>query len=183
MVYLRSIRLAIYHRIGLAIAIILFSIGIARRVDGQSAFIQDEKPQEVAQVTPEPTQITAEVAPEIEKHQKTVQSTTKKITNRTYDCEQYSGLVEKYFPQKEVPTMMKVMQAESGCNTAAHNWADKHRTCLGSHGLFQVGCVHGESPTQLEDPEFNVKVAAQVWRSQGYKAWGVCITRKVNCGL
>ena len=167
----------------MAVAIILFSVGIARRVDGQTASISEQTSQEVVQDTPEPTQIPAEVAPVEDIKVKTIEHTNTKISKRTGDCEQYRAIVERYFPSKEVNIMLRVISAESGCNATAHNWKDKHKTCMGSHGLFQIGCVHGYSPDQLEDPEFNIKVAAQVWKTQGYKAWGVCTRHKVNCGV
>lgn len=84
-------------------------------------------------------------------------------------CDAYRGLVAQY--DWDVNTMMRIMQAESGCNPTNHNWGDNHRTCKGSFGLFQIGCVHGQSVASLENPATNVAVAYNIFKSQGYRAW------------
>jgi len=85
-------------------------------------------------------------------------------------CESYASEVSKY--DWNASLMLKIMKAESGCNPVNHNYADKHKTCLGSFGLFQIGCVHGYTVSELENPSVNIKTAYHIWLGQGYSAWG-----------
>lgn len=85
------------------------------------------------------------------------------------NCQSYRSLVAKY--DWDVNTMMRIMNAESSCIPTKHNHADDHRVCLGSYGLFQVGCVHGYAIAYLESPENNIAAAYKIWKSQGYTAW------------
>lgn len=85
------------------------------------------------------------------------------------NCEAYRGMVAAY--DWDVSTMMRIMKAESGCNPTNHNYGDNHRSCLGSYGLLQVGCVHGYSASYLSNPENNIRVAYNIWKSSGYNAW------------
>lgn len=66
--------------------------------------------------------------------------------------------------------MQAIARAESGCNQANHNLADKHDGCMGSYGALQIGCIHynGES---VDDFKVNIELAHRVWQSQGYTAW------------
>lgn len=61
--------------------------------------------------------------------------------------------------------------AESGGNPQAANWGDNHMSwagCMGSFGLFQVNCSHG----QLFDGAQNVAAAYGMWKSwNGFGAW------------
>lgn len=84
-------------------------------------------------------------------------------------CESMRPLVAQY--DWQVDTMMRIMKAESGCNPGNHNFADNHRSCLGSYGLFQIGCVHGLSVAAMSDPAQNVAAAYRIFKSQGYGAW------------
>lgn len=85
------------------------------------------------------------------------------------NCDAYQGLVAQY--DWDVSTMMRIMRAESGCNPTNHNYADNHRSCLGSYGLFQIGCVHGLSVAYLSEPANNIASAYKIYKSQGYTAW------------
>lgn len=85
------------------------------------------------------------------------------------NCDAYRGLVAQY--DWDVSTMMRIMTAESGCNPTNHNHADNHRSCLGSYGLFQIGCVHGYSVAYLSEPANNIASAYKIYKSQGYTAW------------
>lgn len=85
------------------------------------------------------------------------------------NCESYRALVSQY--DWNVNTMLRIMRAESGCNPSNHNYADAHRTCTGSYGLMQIGCVHGYSIAHLESPSNNIAAAYQIYKSQGYTAW------------
>lgn len=84
-------------------------------------------------------------------------------------CSIYEPLVRQY--DWNVPTMMRIMNLESGCNPNNHNYGDNHGVCLGSYGLFQIGCVHGIAGSLLADPATNISTAYNIWRQQGYTAW------------
>jgi len=83
-----------------------------------------------------------------------------------------------------VDTAMRVCAAESGGNADITN-PEPHpdASCHGSHGLFQVACVHGHSTDKLYIPEYNIKVAYDLWQSSGWWPWGVCHDGKVSCKL
>lgn len=83
------------------------------------------------------------------------------------DC--YASELSKY--NWNVATMQRIMRAESGCNPANHNYGDNHRSCLGSFGLLQIGCVHGYTVAYLSIPANNIAAAYKVYTSQGYSAW------------
>lgn len=85
------------------------------------------------------------------------------------NCEVYRGLVAQY--DWNVSTMMRIMNAESGCNPTNHNFGDNHRSCLGSFGLMQIGCVHGYNVAYLSNPANNIAAAYKIFKSQGYTAW------------
>jgi len=84
-------------------------------------------------------------------------------------CESFRGIVAQY--DWDVNTMMRIMKAESSCIPTKHNFGDNHRTCLGSYGLMQIGCVHGYTVAYLESPENNIAAAYKIFKSQGYTAW------------
>ena len=67
--------------------------------------------------------------------------------------------------------MMALMPLESSCDSTASNWVDSHETCNGSHGLLQIGCIHGYTVEQLYDPALNIEAGYAVWKKQGYEAW------------
>lgn len=95
----------------------------------------------------------------------------RQVTQASYavGCDNYRGLVSQY--DWDTNTMMRIMAAESDCDPTNHNWADSHRTCKGSFGLLQVGCVHGYGSDYLSNPANNVAVAYDIWQSSGYGAW------------
>jgi len=96
-------------------------------------------------------------------------SNTQSATVYPVGCEHYRPMLQKY--DWNVDTMLRIMQAESGCNPTNHNINDNHGSCLGSYGLLQIGCVHGYDPKYLEDPKNNIAVAYKVYKSSGYNAW------------
>jgi len=60
--------------------------------------------------------------------------------------------------------------AESGGNPNASNPTDNHMSwagCMGSYGLFQINCSHG----QVFDPEENVQIAYEMYKSKGWTPW------------
>lgn len=82
-------------------------------------------------------------------------------------------LIRKYFPQAQWSNAYRVMMAESGGNLRA---VGDQRVIGGiyapSYGYFQIRALPGRPvPTQLLDPEFNVRYASQLWREQGWYPW------------
>ena len=65
-----------------------------------------------------------------------------------------------------------VMMSESSDNAEVVNWKDSHRTCNGSYGLFQIGCLHETNPELLKDKEYNVKRAYELYKENGWRIWG-----------
>ena len=92
------------------------------------------------------------------------------VDNQTVDP---ISLIKKYFPESEWSNAEKVMQAESGgkADNIGDNYPINGQT-IPSVGLFQIRTLPGR-PTaeQLKDPEFNVKYAADMWKSQGWEPW------------
>lgn len=101
--------------------------------------------------------------------------------------EQY---IIRRFSEENIPThfLFDIIQAESdwyekAYNPEAHrNWKTGEVICNGSFGLFQIGCIHNlENPNKLFDPHFNTEMAIEVYKKQGFRAWGVCTNGKVRC--
>lgn len=76
-----------------------------------------------------------------------------------------------YWPESEVETAMQICRLESNGVANADNWKDSHVGCNGSFGLFQIGCLHGVTRDQLHIPELNIKVAYNLWSTQGWYPW------------
>ena len=88
-----------------------------------------------------------------------------------------SGLVSKYFPASAVPTMLKIMRAESSAHPDASN-TNKNGTQ--DHGLFQINDVNIPSLQKagiitskhdLYDPDKNVRAAAFLYKQSGTQPW------------
>jgi hypothetical protein len=67
-----------------------------------------------------------------------------------------------------------VCMAESSGNQYAHNGGDNHGSCVGSYGLFQIGCFwfpyYGHELSY--DPQVNAQIAYNIWKRQGgFGAW------------
>lgn len=98
------------------------------------------------------------------------------ITTSTEDLER---LIEDTFPEN-AELMKEIAKAESGMKPTAYN-PEMHNGCQGSIGLFQIACVNYEGdPDDLFDPIVNLKIARQVYDSQGLFAWGTC-NKKIKC--
>jgi Lysozyme like domain len=82
------------------------------------------------------------------------------------DVEQWRALVAKYFPANEVDRALAVMQLESSGNPNAHNPRGED-----SVGLFQINRQAHPSYGGGFDPEANVRYAAQLFSSQGWRPW------------
>jgi soluble lytic murein transglycosylase-like protein len=75
--------------------------------------------------------------------------------------------------------MYAIMMAESGGNPNIVNKRDYHRSsnCYGSYGAFQIGCgwfgKYGLTKENVFDPATNIRVAYEIFKTQGLRAWGV----------
>lgn len=102
-------------------------------------------------------------------------------------CEQYRPLLSKYNWNVEV--MLRVMDAESGCTSAAVGdrsisfWSVERNRLEGvSCGLVQVRVLAGRPDCEtLKDPATNIDWAYKIYTGQGYNAWSVCTNGKANC--
>ena len=79
----------------------------------------------------------------------------------------------------DIDEAYQVLIYESGGNPKAVNWADKHRNCDGSFGLFQIACVHMENYgikdyQELFEPEKNIGIAYDLWKKDGWGPWRNC---------
>ncbi len=91
------------------------------------------------------------------------------------ECSKYVTLVESY--AWDTAMALKIIDKESGCNTKAVNSHDIHKGCIGSYGIFQVGCLHVKNPETLKDANTNIKVAYQVYMAAGGRFgrdWSTC---------
>ena len=93
----------------------------------------------------------------------------------TGDCEPYRNEISKY--DWNIETAMAVCDIESNGSITATNWKDSHKTCDGSFGLFQVGCLHGVDKEDLYNPEINIRVAYQIYLKQGWSAWSTTMKK------
>lgn len=69
-----------------------------------------------------------------------------------------------------------ICMAESTGNQDARNMSDNHGSCVGSYGLWQVGCFwyyyYGYSDSDFYNPDVNVSIAYQIYKRQGsFNAW------------
>ncbi len=87
------------------------------------------------------------------------------------------NLIQKYFPQSEWGRAYQVMMAESKGNPQAvgDNYPINGEV-RPSFGLFQIRTFPNRPPPQaLVDPETNVRYAAELWKSQGWKPWTTAV--------
>jgi len=85
------------------------------------------------------------------------------------------ALIQKYFPKEEWNNAYRVMMGESGGRPGAigDNYPIRGKL-IPSYGLFQIrGFPDRGTPEQLLDPDYNVRYAAQLWKSQGWNPWTV----------
>lgn len=85
------------------------------------------------------------------------------------------GYIKKYFPEEEWGRAYKVAMGESGGRVGAVGDKYPIRGVLApSYGYFQIRALPGRpSPKELLDPEFNVKYASDLFKSQGWSPWTV----------
>lgn len=79
----------------------------------------------------------------------------------------------------------QIIQAESGFNQLAHNGRDNHKTCIGSYGYMQIGCLHFKEGEDPYNTAINIQRGYEVYVQAGrtFRPWGVCTNGAVNCGL
>lgn len=94
------------------------------------------------------------------------------------DCESYRNLIEQY--DWDVEIAMNVCRAESGGKIDVVNWKDNHKVCMGSTGLFQIGCGNA-TIEDMKNPDKNVAMAYKLYKARNWKPWGVCTSGIVNC--
>lgn len=95
-------------------------------------------------------------------------------------CSQYKPLVAKY--KWHVDVALKVMEAESSCNAGQDTTTDWHPTCLGSRGLFQIGCDSTVDYAAMLNPEANIAQAYALYTRRGWQPWSSTTCRvKVKC--
>ena len=85
----------------------------------------------------------------------------------------YSDLIKKYFTPDQWNNAYRVMMGESGgrANAVGDNFPIRGET-IPSYGLFQIRALPGRpDPSLLSDPEFNVRYAAQMQKTQGWRPW------------
>lgn len=94
-------------------------------------------------------------------------------------CEVVAREISKY-PDWDHATMLAIAKAENHtCDPLRHNetLTENHKTCVGSYGVLQVGCIHyldyGYTLTEANknDIALNIELAYKVWQKQGYTAW------------
>ncbi len=91
----------------------------------------------------------------------------------------FDTLLATHFPAKAISQAKIVMACESGGNPSAKNI---NRNGTQDSGLFQINDVHlgrvGGDRSRLMDPATNIKVAADIYKEQGWRPW-VC-AKKLN---
>ena len=82
-------------------------------------------------------------------------------------------LIKKYFPPNQWANAVAIMNAESGGRPEAVGDNYPINGLLApSYGLFQIRGLPGRpAPTQLLDPDFNVRYAAQMQQQQTWSPW------------
>lgn len=95
-------------------------------------------------------------------------------------CEQYVGLLSKY--SWNLNTALQVINAESGCDANQDTTDDYHPTCMGSRGLFQIGCDSTDDYTSMFDPAANIAQAWALYQERGWEPWSATTCKvKVVC--
>ncbi len=84
-------------------------------------------------------------------------------------CEQYKSIIRQYDWDSDIA--IAIMLAESSCDAEVVNWKDKHATCIGSAGLFQIGCINAPIE-EMQNPRKNIEFAYKLYKERGWKPWG-----------
>ena len=96
------------------------------------------------------------------------------------DCSKWLDILDNY--SWNIDVAINVCNAESGGNPSSENPHDGHATCLGSRGLFQIGCDSTGNYAGMFDPSANIAQAYALYASRGWQPWGFTTCRyKVQC--
>lgn len=115
-------------------------------------------------VAPPVVMVAKKVEPEVK--EKVIK---KEVVTPTGNCEEYREIINSY--DWPVAYAMAICQQESQGNPNAEG--DK-KTPYHSYGLFQVRALPGRpSGEELIDPEFNIKIAYQIYKESGWCPWSV----------
>lgn len=108
-------------------------------------------------------------------------SITKPVTEPVVASDNcYASLLSKY--DWNVSVAIEVVKAESSCVASNENSTDYHPTCLGSRGLFSIGCDSTDNYAGMFDAEANIAQAYNLYKHRGWEPWGsVTCSVKVNC--
>lgn len=85
------------------------------------------------------------------------------------NCNQWQPLISQY--SWDVRVALAVCTAESGGNPASNNPTDPHKVCLGSRGLFQIGCDSTGNFAGMFDPALNIAQAYQLYSRRNWQPW------------
>jgi TolA-binding protein len=94
-------------------------------------------------------------------------------------CKQYRSLVSQY--SWNVETALAVCNAESGGVADKNHADDNHKVCLGSRGLFQIGCDSTFNFAGMFDPVLNIAQAYDIYATRNWYPWSVCTNGTVKC--
>ena len=126
-----------------------------------------EKAEQKAQMEPE-----AETKPDIVLASAPVQEVT--------GCSAYRNLIAQY--SWNVDVAIEVCNAESSGNPTNDNSGDSHPTCMGSRGLFQIGCDSTDNYAGMFDASANIDQAYRLYASRGWQPWSsTTCAYKVAC--
>lgn len=96
-------------------------------------------------------------------------------------CEAYRAEISRY--DWNVETAIRVMKAESGCNTNAvgDNYPIRGEI-IPSIGLFQIRTLRGRPSSEaLKDPATNIAWAYKLYQASRWQPWSVCKNGMVSC--
>lgn len=99
---------------------------------------------------------------------------------RSGDCNQYRAILAQY--SWNVDVAVNVCNAESGGFAGNDNPGDGHATCMGSRGLFQIGCDSTNNYAGMFDAGANIAQAHALYANRGWQPWGFTTCKyKVAC--
>lgn len=78
-------------------------------------------------------------------------------------------LLDNGLQPEEATYMHAICGGESGYRIEAMH-VDEH-SGTEDYGLFQINEIHDPDMSKVYEPEYNVKVAVDIYRHQGYTAW------------
>lgn len=132
--------------------------------------IIDQKDQDKATQTKQIQDLQKQLQDQQQSQAETVEPAVAVIPTRpTASCASYRGLVSQY--NWDTNVALAVMQAESSCNTNQDTTNDGHTICMGSRGLFQIGCDSTANYAGMFDPATNIAQAYALYSTRGWQPW------------